>query len=46
MKETGNNLIKQILYLIIFELTGTVFCFHQILELKNPIKVSLKSLSL
>ena len=46
MKETGNNLIKQILYLIIFELTEIVFNFHQILELKNSIKVSLKKLSL
>ena len=41
MKETGQDLIKKILYLIISQLTGIIFCFHLTQTLKNPIKLSL-----
>ena len=46
MKETGQDLIKKMLYLIIFRLTEIIFCFHQIQTLKSRIKLSLKSLGL
>ena len=39
-------LIKKILYLIISQLNGITFCFHLTQTPKNPIKLSLKSLSL
>ena len=45
MKETGQDLIKKILYLISW-LTGIIICLHQTQTLKNPAKFSLKSLSL
>ena len=45
MKESGQNLIKKILYLNISRLTGIIFCFHLTQTLKNPIKFSLKSLT-
>ena len=38
MKKTGPDLIKKVLYLIISQLTGIIFCFHAIEKLKNPIK--------
>ena len=38
MKETGQDLIKKTLYLIISWITGIIFCFHQTQTLKNPIK--------
>ena len=38
MKPTGQDLIKKVLYLIISQLTGIIFCFHAIEKLKNPIK--------
>ena len=37
MKETGQHLIKKTLHLIISQLTGIIFCFHQTQTLKNPI---------
>ena len=43
MKETGQDLIKKILYLIISQLNGIIFCFHLTQTLKNPIKLSFKS---
>ena len=43
-KETGQDLIKKILYLIISQLNGITFCFYLTQTLKNPIKLSLKSL--
>ena len=46
MKETGQDVIKKILYLIISELNWIIFCFHLTQTLKNYIKLSLKSLSL
>ena len=46
MKETCQYLIKKILYLIISQLNGIFFCVHLTQTLKNPIKLSLKSLSL
>ena len=46
MKETGQDLINKILYLIISQLNGMIFCFHLTQTLKNPIKRFLKSLSL
>ena len=46
IKETGQNLIKKILYLIISQSNGIIFCFHLTRTLKNPIKLSLKSLSI
>ena len=46
MKETGQDLIKKILYLIISQLTGITFCFHLTQTMKNPVKLFLKSLSL
>ena len=46
MKETGQDLIKKILYLIISQLTGIIFCFHLTQTLKIPIKISLKRLNL
>ena len=46
MKETGQDLINKILYLIISQLNGITFCFHLTQTPKNPIKLSLKSLSL
>ena len=38
MKKTGPDLIKKVLYLIISQLTGIIFCFHAIETLKSPIK--------
>ena len=46
MKETGQDLIKKILYLIISRLTEIIFWFHQTETLKNLIKLSLKNVSL
>ena len=46
MKETGQDLIKKILYLIISQSNGISFCFHLTQTLTNPIKFSWKSLSL
>ena len=46
MRETGQDYIKKVLYLIIFWLTEITFCLHQTQTLKNPIKHSLKSVSL
>ena len=43
MKETGQDLIKKNLYLIISQLNGIIFCFHLTQTLKNPIKLSLRS---
>ena len=37
MKETGQDLIKRVLYLIISQLGGIIFCFHLTQTLKNPI---------
>ena len=45
-KRDCQYLIKKILYLIISPLNGITFCFHLTQTLKNPIKLSLKSLSL
>ena len=46
MKETGQDLVKKILYLIISRLTEIIFWFHQTETLKNLIKLSLKNVSL
>ena len=46
MKETGQDLIKKIFYMIISQLNEIIFCSHPTQTLKNPIKLSLKSLSL
>ena len=46
MKETGQDLIKKNLYLIISRLTEIIFWFHQTETLKNLIKLSLKNVSL
>ena len=46
MKETGQDLIKKILYLIISQLNGITFCFHLTQTLKNLLRLSLKSLNL
>ena len=45
-KETGQDLTKKILCLIISWLNRIDFCFHLTQTLKNPIKLSLKSLGL
>ena len=41
----SQDLIKNILYLIIYQLPGIIFCFYLTQTLKNPIKISFKSLS-
>ena len=46
MKETGQDLVKKILYLIISRLAEIIFWFHQTETLKNLIKLSLKNVSL
>ena len=46
VKETGQDLIKKTWYLIISQLNGIIFYFHQIQTPENLIKLSLKSLSL
>ena len=46
MKETGKDLIKIILYLIISQSNGIISGFYLTQTLKNPIKLSLESLSL
>ena len=38
MKESGEDLIKKILYLVISQLNEIIFCFHLTQTLKNPIK--------
>ena len=46
IKETGQDLIKKILDLIISRLTGIIFCFHQTQTPENPITLFWKSLNL
>ena len=46
MKATGQDLIKKILYLMISQLIGIIFCFHQTPTLKNSLKLSFKIFSL
>ena len=46
MKETGKDLIKITLYLIISQSNGIISGFYLTQTLKNPIKLSLESLSL
>ena len=46
MKETGQDLIKKTWCLLISQLNGIIFCFHQTQTLENLIKLSMRSLSL
>ena len=46
MKETGQDLTKKVLYSIISQSNRIIFCFHLKQTPKNPIILSLKSLSL